>query len=55
MLAAYDRSRDRYYCRVCGDKGRVSRVEMSYAFKLLLQELVSLGIAPRLVLKERAS
>jgi DNA-directed RNA polymerase subunit B len=55
MLAAYDRSRDRYYCRVCGDKGRVSRVEMSYAFKLLLQELVSLGIAPRMVLKERAS
>lgn len=55
MLAAYDRSRDRYYCRVCGDKGRISRVEMSYAFKLLLQELVSLGIAPRLILKERAS
>ncbi|WXG45041.1 MAG: DNA-directed RNA polymerase subunit B [Promethearchaeati archaeon SRVP18_Atabeyarchaeia-1] len=55
MLAAYDRSRDRYYCRVCGDKGRISRVEMSYAFKLLLQELVSLGIAPRLLLKERAS
>jgi DNA-directed RNA polymerase subunit B len=55
ILAAYDRSKDRYYCRVCGDKGRVSRVEMSYAFKLLLQELVSLGIAPRLVLKERAS
>nr|MDO8099935.1 DNA-directed RNA polymerase subunit B [Candidatus Njordarchaeota archaeon] len=55
ILAAYDRSKDRYYCRVCGDKGRVSRVEMSYAFKLLLQELVSLGIAPRLILKERAS
>lgn len=55
ILAAYDRSKDRYYCRVCGDKGRVSKVEMSYAFKLLLQELVSLGIAPRLVLKERAS
>jgi len=54
MLAVQDRSRDRYYCPICGDKTTVSRVTMSYAFKLLLQELMSLGISPRLKLKEPA-
>ena len=54
MLAVQDRSRDRFYCPICGDKTTVSRVTMSYAFKLLLQELMSLGISPRLRLKEPA-
>ncbi|MEM1550790.1 MAG: hypothetical protein QXR13_02510 [Candidatus Bathyarchaeia archaeon] len=40
-------------CHLCGDKAKVSPVIVSYAFKLLLQELMSLCIAPRLRLRER--
>jgi DNA-directed RNA polymerase subunit B len=54
MLAEYDRNRDRYRCRVCAPKTTtISKVEMSYAFKLVLQELISLGIWPRLKLTDR--
>jgi len=53
-IAYYDRNRDRYYCEICGDKARVSKVAVSYAFKLLLQELMALGIYPKLKLKEKA-
>ncbi len=54
MLAEYDRNRDRFRCRVCAPKTTtISRVEMSYAFKLVIQELISLGIWPRLKLTDR--
>ncbi len=55
LLAVYDRNRDRFYCPVDGDRGViVSPVICSYAFKLLLQEMMSLGLAPRLILKDRS-
>jgi DNA-directed RNA polymerase beta subunit len=54
VIATYDRNRDKYYCPVCKSEADVSTVVMSYAFKLLLQELISLGMAPRLVLKNQA-
>ncbi|NHJ47473.1 MAG: DNA-directed RNA polymerase subunit B [Asgard group archaeon] len=54
VIATYDRNRDKYFCPVCKSEADVSTVVMSYAFKLLLQELISLGMAPRLVLKDQA-
>jgi len=54
FIAYYDLRQRKYTCHICGDKANVSPVIISYAFKLLLQELMSLCIAPRIGLKERA-
>ena len=53
LVAYHDVKQRRFYCRVCGDKGKVSSVSVAYAFKLLLQEMSSLNVAPRLLVKER--
>ncbi|MEM3402409.1 MAG: DNA-directed RNA polymerase subunit B [Candidatus Hadarchaeales archaeon] len=51
-LAYNDRRKDRYICMYCGETD-VDEVEMSYAFKLLLDELRSMGLFPRIRTKHR--
>jgi len=53
LLAYYDIKQRRYICRVCGDKAKISSVIIAYAFKLLLQEMMSLNVAPRLLAKDK--
>ncbi|MBU2639271.1 MAG: DNA-directed RNA polymerase subunit B [Nanoarchaeota archaeon] len=53
MLAINDLFRNRQYCPRCGDNVKISPIELSYAFKLLLDELKSLCIHPKLVLKSK--
>ncbi len=53
LLAYYDVKQRRYVCRVDGEKAKISSVVIAYAFKLLLQEMMSLNIAPRLIAKEK--
>jgi DNA-directed RNA polymerase subunit B len=53
-IAYYDIKQRTYVCRTCDENAQISPVVISYAFKLLLQELMSLCVAPRLKLKERA-
>ncbi|MHA1595309.1 MAG: DNA-directed RNA polymerase subunit B [Candidatus Baldrarchaeia archaeon] len=53
FIAYYDRNRNKYICPIHGEDGEFAPVITSYAFKLLLQELMSLCIAPRLRLEER--
>ena len=53
LIAYHDVKQRKYVCRVCGDKSKVSSVSVAYAFKLLLQEMQSLNVAPRLLIKEK--
>ncbi|MFH0817027.1 MAG: DNA-directed RNA polymerase subunit B [Candidatus Micrarchaeota archaeon] len=52
-ISVHDHLKNRDYCPLCDNTG-LHRVEMSYAFKLLLDEIKAIGILPRLVLKDRA-
>ena len=52
MTAVENIDQRRVYCPNCGEETDVHRIEMSYAFKLLLDEMKALGIAPRLELED---
>ncbi|MDD1666138.1 MAG: DNA-directed RNA polymerase subunit B [Methanomicrobiales archaeon] len=52
MIAMLDRKQNTTRCLACGGETDIYPVEMSYAFKLLLDEMKSMGIAPRLKLQD---
>jgi DNA-directed RNA polymerase subunit B len=54
QISYFDLKQRKYVCKICDEKARISPVVVSYAFKLLLQELQSLCVTPRLTLKEKA-
>jgi DNA-directed RNA polymerase subunit B len=53
-FAVQDKRRDRVYCPLCEEDSEIYGVEMSYAFKLLMDELKSMCMSPRLRLRDRA-
>ncbi len=53
LLAVHDDFRNKSYCPLCSDNVEISMVEMSYAFKLILDEFKSLGIYPKLSLASK--
>jgi DNA-directed RNA polymerase subunit B len=53
-LAYYDFKQRKYICKICDDDAVISPIAISYAFKLLIQELMSLCVSPKLLLMERA-
>jgi DNA-directed RNA polymerase subunit B' len=52
MVAMLDRKQNITRCLNCGSETDIYPVEMSYAFKLLLDEMKSMTIAPRLNLED---
>ena len=53
LVAVQDAYKKKKYCPICGDNIEISNIEISYAFKLILDEFKSLGIAPILRLKDK--
>ena len=53
IIAIRDEFKDKRYCPICGDNVEVTDIELSYAFKLMLDELKTLGIYPKLELENK--
>lgn len=53
IIAIHDSFKDKRYCPTCGENVKISDVELSYAFKLILDEFKSLGIYPKLQLENK--
>lgn len=53
-IAVHDTRKKMIYCPVCTSESQAAEVEVSYAFKLLLDELRSLVINPKLLLGDKA-
>ena len=53
LVAIRDEYKNKIYCGMCGEDVEVNYVDMSYAFKLLLDELKSLGLYPKMELKNK--
>lgn len=53
MNAVYNEYKKKAYCPVCGDNVEINSVELSYAFKLLLDEFKCMGVYPKLVLENK--
>ncbi len=53
LVAIRDLEKEQTYCPICGEV-EIHRVEMAYAFKLLLNELMGMCIYPKLRLTDRA-
>ena len=51
LIGIYDSRKNKSYCPTCGDAVEMSNIELSYAFKLFMDELRSFGIYPKMMLK----
>lgn len=50
MVCIADLNQGSFSCKACNNEGKISQVFLPYACKLLLQELISMQIYPKLVL-----
>jgi DNA-directed RNA polymerase subunit B' len=53
LIGYYDARSNKLLSPVYGEDSNLSYIEMSYAFKLLLNELISLGLHPKLKLEDK--
>jgi len=52
LIGYYDKNKGKLICPIHKDKAVLKPVDVSYAFKLLIQELMSMGIRPRLIVED---
>jgi len=53
LIAIHDEHKNKNYCPICGDNVEITNVEISYAFKLILDEFKSLCVYPKLGLANK--
>jgi len=53
IIAIHDPYKNKRYCPICGENTEVNDIEISYAFKLILDEFKAMGIYPKLMLKNK--
>ncbi len=53
VIAIHDAVKDKRHCPICGENVEITDIEMSYAFKLILDEFKSLGLYPKLLLRSK--
>ncbi|MEM4682577.1 MAG: DNA-directed RNA polymerase subunit B [Ignisphaera sp.] len=53
FIGWYNKKKEIYECPIHKDKGTLHPVVIPYAFKLLIQEMMSMGIKPRLILSDK--
>ena len=51
MIAAYNDKEHIHHCRTCDNRIDFARIKLPYAAKLLIQELLTMNVAPRLITK----
>jgi DNA-directed RNA polymerase subunit B' len=55
LIAIHDARKNAYFCPIDGENVEISNIEMSYAFKLMLDEFKSMIVYPKLKLKSQIS
>ena len=53
LIAIYNEYKNQSYCQICGDNVEINNIALSYAFKLMLDELKAMGVYPKLNLENK--
>jgi DNA-directed RNA polymerase beta subunit/intein/homing endonuclease len=48
----YPTKNDTYFCKACKNTTHIAKIRIPYAFKLLLQEMMAMNIAPRIRIRQ---
>lgn len=52
FIAQRAKNKEVYMCKQCNNNTDISKIQLTYAYKLLMQEMMSMNIAPRIKIKK---